>query len=93
MKNILKYVDESILNLCSPKFLLNGLQMHICQLVGVTNLGAFGHTLNGYEVPFRNFKYMYNNSNYKWIHPRKFDEETTLNMIAKCWEPQNDWKI
>jgi len=93
MKNIMKYIDKSILCICSPKLLLNGLQMHICQLLGITNLVAFGYALKGYELPFKNFKYMFKNSNYQWFRPRKPEENQLLENIADCWKYQNNWNV
>ena len=73
----------------SLKFILNCAKIHPIQLTGVTNLINYAKKLTGAEIPFRNFRYIYENSLIQWLHGDGNIEEEILNM----WSYENDWNV
>lgn len=70
----------------SLRFILNSAKIHPVQLSGVTNLINYAKKLDGSEIPFRNFRYIYENSLIQWIHEEGDINEELLNM----WSYEND---
>ena len=94
--NVNELVVELIRNLeaklkvsVSLKLILNGLKCFPVQLAGTTNLLIYGKKLTGNEIPFRNFKYIFNNSIIQWIHARITTEEELLTSYSY----ENDWIV
>lgn len=66
---------------------MNCAKIHPIQITGVTNLINYAKKLSGAEIPFRNFRYIYENSLFQWLHGEGDINEEIINM----WSYQNDW--
>lgn len=95
LNNIWNFIDRYSLVKCSLKMILEGYVTHIMQLVGVTNLVAFNHPLNGDEVPLRNFLYFLNGSMLQWLHANIQPNHGAIiaKLLYEAWEWENDWIV
>lgn len=93
LTNYLVNEVDNVLNVkASLKLILNILKCHPIQLAGTTNLVCFSHKLNGTEMCFSFFRYIYDDNIKQWITQEKLSEETDFNEeMLKCWSYENDW--
>jgi len=71
------------------KFIMNAARCHPLQIAGVTTLIAFNKTLKGNEIPFRNFRYIFNQSLILWLH----GSGDVRNELLTAWSYENDWIV
>lgn len=86
---LIKNLEARLRVSVSLRLILNGLKCYPIQLAGATNILAYGRKFNGNEIPFRNFRYIYDNSIIQWTHAKySFDEE-----ILRAYAYENDWIV
>lgn len=62
MKRTIQIIEKQTNEETSLRFILNADRCHPIQICGVTNLLNYAKPLVGNEIPFRNFRYIFNNS-------------------------------
>lgn len=89
LKRTIQIVEKQTHVETSLKFIVNCAKCHPIQICGVTNLVNYAKPLYGNEIPFRNFRYIFNNSMIQWLHGLgDIDEE-----LITSWCYENDWIV
>jgi hypothetical protein len=92
-KHLTEELDETLKGKTSLKMILNILKCHPIQLAGTTNLVCFNHSIDGNEMCYSYFKYVYNNSIDQWILQYKNTDQKVefREEVLKTWKYENDW--
>jgi len=89
MTELIRNIERLIKVKVSLRFILNAARCHPIQLAGHSSILAFGKQIEGNEIPFRNFRYVYNNSIAQWTQ-----EYCDPNIeLLKAYAYENDWIV
>lgn len=89
MTELIRNIERLIKVKASLRFILNAARCHPIQLAGHSSILAFGKQIQGNEIPFRNFRYVYNNSIAQWTQ-----EYCDPNIeLLKAYAYENDWIV
>jgi hypothetical protein len=89
LKRTIQIIEQQTHVETSLKFIVNCAKCHPLQICGVTSLINYAKPLKGNEIPFRNFRYIFNNSMIQWLHGQGDVE----NEILTAWYYENDWIV
>jgi hypothetical protein len=89
MTELIRNIEKLIKVKVSLKFILNAAKCHPIQLSGHSTILAFGQQIQGNEIPFRNFRYVYSNSIAQWTQEHCSPEIELL----KSYAYENDWIV
>ena len=89
LKRTIQIIEQQTHVETSLKFIVNCAKCHPIQICGVTNLVNYAKPLVGNEIPFRNFRYIFNNSMIQWLHGQGDVDYEILN----AWYYENDWIV
>jgi len=89
MTELIRNIEKLIKVKVSLKFILNAAKCHPIQIAGHSTILAFGQKIEGNEIPFRNFRYVYSNSIAQWT-------QETINPFMEllvAYSYENDWIV